>query len=358
MMSIPKVPNIPEEDRTPLVATLLEIIQLQQEQIQAMKDEIAIRKGQKPRPKIKSSKLENNTDKDNKKGPKKRPGSARKNKRGEIKIHDIQVVKADNVPLGSRIKGYEDFMVQGLIIQPHNILYRRERWQTPQGEYIVAPLSDEIQALGGHFDSTLISFVLYQYYHAHVTQPLIWEQLCEWDIDISTGQVNRIITQGKEQFHAEKDELLRAALEVSGYIQVDDTGARHQGKNGYCTHIGNDWFAWFQSTESKSRVNFLELLRAGHKDYIVNEEAIEYMKGAGLPATALKRLTGEHNRVFEEEKDWLSALEVWAITDPRHIRIATEGALFGSILEHGLNPELVILSDDAGQFNVLLHALC
>ena len=39
-------------------------------------------------------------------------------------------------------------------------------------------------------------------------------------------------------------------------------------------------------------------------------------------------------------------------------RIVTEGALIGSLVEHGLNPDLVILSDDAGQFNILLHALC
>jgi len=29
----------------------------------------------------------------------------------------------------------------------------------------------------------------------------------------------------------------------SSYIGTDDTGARHQGKNGYCTVIGNDLFA-------------------------------------------------------------------------------------------------------------------
>jgi hypothetical protein len=40
------------------------------------------------------------------------------------------------------------------------------------------------------------------------------------------------------------------------------------------------------------------------------------------------------------------------------VQIATEGALIGSIIEHGISKHLVILSDDAGQFNVLLHALC
>ena len=55
---------------------------------------------------------------------------------------------------------------------------------------------------------------------------------------------------------------MHAGLAQSTYIHVDDTGARHQGKNGYCTHIGNELFAYFASTNSKSRVNFLGLLRA------------------------------------------------------------------------------------------------
>ncbi len=42
----------------------------------------------------------------------------------------------------------------------------------------------------------------------------------------------------------------------------------------------------------------------------------------------------------------------------RHKRIATEGALTGSITYHGFNPELAIISDDAGQFKVFLHGLC
>jgi len=45
------------------------------------------------------------------------------------------------------------------------------------------------------------------------------------------------------------------------------------------------------------------------------------------------------------------------VTD-RHIQIATEGALIGSVMEHGISENLTIVSDDAGQFNVLAHALC
>jgi hypothetical protein len=361
MVSIPKTPTISEEERTPLVIELLQIIHLQQEKIQGLNDEIARLKGQKPKPKIKPSKLEDPAaDKEKKPHDGKRPGSDRRSKRGVLEIHETKVIEAENVPPGSRFKGYEDFTVQGLVIKAHNVLYRRQRWVTPEGVTIVASLPDGMEALGGHFDYTLVGFTLYQYYHAHVTQPLILEQLWEFGVDISSGQVNHIITEGHDRFHAEKEEILRVGLKVSSYVNTDDTGARHQGKNGYCTHIGNEVFAWFQSTGSKSRINFLELLRAGHTDYVLNEEALEYMRVNKLPRAPLERLADLGQRSFAEKAHWMEALTALHITGERHIRIATEGALLGSVLEHGINPDLVIVSDDAGQFAILAlaHALC
>jgi hypothetical protein len=101
-------------------------------------------------------------------------------------------------------------------------------------------------------------------YHCHVTQPLLLEQLHEIGIDISAGHLNKLLIEEKDRFHLEKDQILATGLEVSSYINVDDTGARHMGRNGYCTYIGNELFAFFESTQSKSRINFLNLLRAGH----------------------------------------------------------------------------------------------
>ena len=339
---------------------LVEIIRIQQEQIQELRDEIARLKGQKPKPKIKPSVLEKYFEnKGSLRDITKRPGSAKRQKTNNLEIHETVIVKAENVPQGSTFKGYEEFTVQGLVFQPHNTLYRRERWQTPEGDSIVAPLPEEIKAVGGHFDSSLLSFILYQYYHCHVTQPLIFEQLWELGFDISTGQVNRIITEGKERFHMEKDEILRVGLEISSYTNVDDTSARHRGKNGYCTHIGNEIFAWFETSDCKSRINFLGMLRAGNKDYVLNPTALDYMKTQKLPKAQMELLTGCKKTVFEDYTEWKAALESMSFTKKRHIRIATEGALLGSIQEHGsINPDLVILSDDAGQFDVLRRALC
>ena len=53
----------------------------------------------------------------------------------------------------------------------------------------------------------------------------------------SSGKLSQILTEDLDDFHTEKDELLRAGLSVSKFIHTDDTGARHKGKNGYCTHM-------------------------------------------------------------------------------------------------------------------------
>ena len=93
-----------------------------------------------------------------------------------------------------------------------------------------------------------------------------------------------------EEFHGEKDQILKVGLQYSDYINVDDSGARHQGKNGVVTHIGNEAFACFSSTFSKSRINFLELLHAGTPSYLINQHALDYYQTQGLPKEPLRRI--------------------------------------------------------------------
>jgi hypothetical protein len=360
-LEAPKVPDIPEEERTPLVIQLLEVIHYQSELIQRLKDEIAILKGDKPRPKIKPSGMEKgdrkNNNNDDNPSDGKRPGSAKRSKTKELTINEIIPIQPENIPEGSTFKGYKKFVVQGIVIKPHNTLYLLARWKTPDGSYIEGELPPHVQ---GHFDSSLISYIQYQYFQCHVTQPLLLEQLREFEIDISSGQISRILIEDNDDFHNEKDEILSTGLQISNYINVDDTGARHKGNNGVCTHIGNELFAWFCSTDSKSRINFLTLLGAGKNDYILNSYALDYMRAQKLPQMQLQLLIQGSQKIFTSLPKWNSNLEVLGISKARHIKIATEGALIGGLIENGLNPDLVILSDDAGQFNILflLHALC
>ena len=347
------IKNISESEKSPIVIELLEIIQRQSEEIQLLKDEIARLKGQKPKPKIKPSNLDKETDKEKKSKKKKRRKKRSKTKK--LEIHENRRIHPENRPAGSTFIDYQDFVVQDIIFTNWNIRYRRGRWQTPSGDFITAELPDDVN---GHFGSGLISFVLYQNYGCHVTHPLILEQLRELDVDISAGHLNNILIKNKDMFHHEKEQILSTGLTISGHINVDDTGARHKGKNGYCTHIGNKYFAWFESTKSKSRINFLKLLRIGKKDFIINSDALEYMSANGLPQYQLDKLVAVKDKVFSDDDTWSKFINSAGITSKNHVRIVTEGGLVGSIIDSGFNKNLAIISDDAGQFNVFLHGLC
>lgn len=366
MKNLPQMPDIPEEEQTPLVKALLGLLEqystrivLLEETVAELKDEINILKGEKKRPTFKPSGMDSSTDKTSAGTGKKnkRAGSKKKSKSAQLTIHqDVTISPSIQIPPGSRFKGYRDFIVQDLIISSHNTRYRLERWISPDGGTVKAELPSELG--GRHFGPELVRFILYQYHHCQTTQPLLLEQLHEYGIDISAGQVEWILSKGHEPLHAEKDALLKAGLSCSSYVTVDDSGARHKGKNGYVTHIGNECFAWFKSSASKNRLNFLDILRAGHKDYCLSIDAIRYMEQQKMPLVQVDKLRPRIGDQFEDESAWLECLHSVQISCERYIRIATEGALLGSLLNHGFCADLVIVSDDAGQFNVLQHALC
>ncbi len=187
-------------------------------------------------------------------------------------------------------------------------------------------------------------------------------QLQAIGISISKREVMRLLIEKQDEFLSEDREVLQAGLATAGWVSVDDTGARHRGANAVCTQIGNDSFAWFGTTGSKSRQNFLELLRAGHTDYVVNDAALEYMREHGLSGVVIRQLAGHDQRPFADQAAWQRHLDQLGITalavTPNPVRVATEGALWGAVAEHGFLNEAVILSNDAGQFNVGDHALC
>ncbi len=357
MKTIGQIVKMVKDEASPIVSELIEYIKQQGDMIQKLKDEIAELKGQKAKPKIKPSNLDKETKKRKKIiRDKKRPGSKKRSKTKQLKIHEDKIIEPEFIPAGSVFKGYQDFIVQDLVISNWNIRYRKARYQTPVGNYITGKLSRKVSK--SHFGSTLTAFILYQYYHGHVTQPLIVEQLRDYGVEISAGKINRIISEGNGRYHHEKDMILSTGLELSSYVNVDDTGARHNGKNGYCTHIGNKFFAWFKSTESKSRINFLELLRASYLDYIIDTTALNYMESHKFPRNKIKKIEKYKGERFEDQEKWFLFLRTLGITKKRHIQISTEGTLPGSLISHGFNKKLVIVSDDAGQFNILQHALC
>jgi hypothetical protein len=129
-------------------------------------------------------------------------------------------------------------------------------------------------------------------------------QLRALAIDISHRQMMRLLITGQDGFLDEAREALRTGLRAAAWVSVDDTGPLHTGQNGFCTPVGNDHFAWFGTTASKSRLNFLELLRAGHTDDVIDAAALASMRGRGLAGPVIARLAAAVEPHFADRQTW------------------------------------------------------
>src|SRR4051812_12279338 len=317
----------PAELKALVIRLMGDITELQRV-IEDQRAEIARLKGLKGRPRLNPSKPSGMEE-----ASLSKPLHMRRRGRGHqtrVAIEEEMIPVA--VPAGSRFKGYQDYVVQELEIRPRVLRYRRERWLTPDGCTVVAPLP---AGICGHFGPNLRRFVLAQCHQGQVTVPRLVAQLRDFGLAVSKRQLVRLLTARQEPFLVEARDVLRAGLTSAAWLAVDDTGARHKAQNGFCTQIGNDRFAWFGTTASKSRRNFLELLRAGYDDYVINAEALAYMRSRNLAGPVIQRLAAHPDQHFADHAAWQAHLDRLGITaltvTPDPVLIATEGALWGSV---------------------------
>ena len=325
---------------------------------QAVKDELARLKKLPPRPPQKPSGMDKATDQPNSQAN--APKGGRSTQRRGSNLDKLTVTQTIEVKVaGSRHKGYEEIVVQDLVLNPSVTRYRRERWETPDGRTLVAPLDPGI--VGG-YGPHLHRVVLMLHYQCHVTIEKILALLNGMGVVISKRQVGRLLTVKLETFRAEDAEVLKAGLTCASFVTVDDTGARHQGKNGVTTQIGSDTFTAFRTGPSKSRLAFLRNLLGGAASYVVNEAALVYMRACNLSLALIDKLADHPAQRFASHQDWTSHLDALGFADlritPDPVRVASEGALWGAVREQGLLGEAIVVSDGAGQFRVGEHALC
>lgn len=323
-------------------------------EIQILKDEIARLKGISSRPKLSSNRLEGKESSESGGKDRLTRGKHPRKKKTGLKFHNQERLKPDIIPENAVFQGTRKYDVQNLICQAYNTRYIIERWRLPDGTYIEGQLPTHVH---GHYGAELRAHALMLAYSCRVSEELILEQLHRYKIAISAGQLHAILTEGHDNYHAEKKDLLKAALE-SGKIQTDDVGTRHQGKNCYTNVICNEFFVYLTTTDSKSRINFLKILAQGRNEYYFNQDTYEYLaahKGAERVAQALQSRKDFVIKTEDPEKAFLGEFGYLNTTE---IRLITEASLFASLIEHGVPRDLNVHSDDAGQFEVFQQSLC
>lgn len=357
-MSVPPPPDLDalslDELKKLVVQLLIEVTALREEN-QQLGAENARLKDLPKKPKLTPGGMDKATEPDKRARTKEAPRQRRKRQSGRrtppVTTERTLVIE---VPSGSRRRGFENYTVQDLLLAPQVIRFRRERWVTPDGQEITAPLPPEVS---GHFGPGIVRYVLMQHVQGQVTVERLRAQLKSLGVRISEGQIITILTANKDAFHAEKDAILEAGLASAAWVTVDDTAARHAGRDEYTTHIGNDRFAWFATRPSKSRLNFLDLLRAGDPVYVINTAALAYLIEHGVPESIVAALLAAGSRSFDDDAAWRVHLDSFGLGAGQRRRV-TEAAMVGAIVARGLLTDTVIVSDDAGQFDVFQHALC
>ena len=353
-----KIPHILAVERTPLVDQLIDLVKERDDYISKLEEEIKRLKKLPQKSSLTPSKIKKG-DNYPSKGIR-RPGSDKAKKTEKLVIHETQIMQLRNIPPGAVFKGYRHFTVQDMKVNMVNTLFRCERYRTKEGVYIQARLPLEYQ--NEHFGPTLRTYILHQYHHQGVTQPLLLKQLQEWNIAISKGQLNRLINNKNAFFHEEKEKIFEAGIFLSAYLQTDDTGARHQGRNGYCTYIGNDLFAYFNSTNSKSRLNFIECLQGKMQGYKLGAGIFNYLKpsAATLKLLSTLRSVASSPYFFSTKENLTLFLKQIEITRPQEIKNCVEAAAFNYLRSTRLSKDIILISDEAGQFQLptIKQSLC
>lgn len=328
------------------IAVLKVVVQEQRDEINRLKNMPKRPKFRKSggNPKSRSGKPGNNVDKSS-------PG----NDLAPKKITQEIIVSALDVPPGSRFKGYQDYTVQELELIPKDITYRLEVWQTPDGTVIRGILPPEAQ--GSHFGHQLRALT-HNLYALGMTEPGLFEFLTSSNIDISEGQVHNILMGESAAYQKISEGILKAGLEEASYIRADDTGAKHQHKNSYCTHIGGEFFSYYKTSASKSRENFLRILLQGKEGYAINQAFIWHLFQLGIEDDLLNRFEEYIGKKYKGKKGINRLLNGLGIGNKKLRSQCLEAGLVGYISETILKFGQIFLSDRAGQFAIFNHAGC
>jgi len=323
--------------------------------IEKLKREVERAKNLPRKPNIKSSKSEIcRKDKSKKQSVKKR----------SKKLVPTEIIKVetpkDELPPGAKLKDYQEYTVQEIETRVRVIRYEIARYTLPNGKIITA--EKPIEARSGHFGPALKQYIIYQYHQNNVTQNKILEELRDKGIDISAGQINAILVEAALNLESEYEEVFEVGKKVSNKLCVDDTGEQYNRENWFCTAIQNELFVYFVTTNSKARMSFLKILCGKHINFVLNNESFNYMKSFKMRSEIIDILRSFNGKSFSSEEDFEAFLKETLLPCYRGLktqRIAKEAALFGNLIDSGVDPNLIILSDGAGQFYItLLHALC
>ena len=191
-----------------------------EEEIQKLRDENNRLKGEQGKPDIEANKnigfKKNHSSEKERKIPKERYKRS-KNKSIKIDRKEIVVYPQEQLPVDAQFKGYEEIVVQDILLKPDNILFRKEKYYSPKTrKTYLAPLPTGYE---GEFGPGIKALVMSLYYGGNMTQGKLLEFLEDIGISISAGTISNLLIKNQEHFEAEYKQVYVEGLASSPCLE-------------------------------------------------------------------------------------------------------------------------------------------
>ena len=354
-----------------LIEELSEYVEKMRAENQRLRDEISLMKGEQPKPDIKPSRKrpgEDISSEDERKTKNPPKNKKSKTKKPKIKIDRVEVCEVDKdiLPDDAVFKGYQNVVVQEILIKTDNVEYKKEIYYSPsQKKTYMGKIPSEIE---GEFGPGVKSLVYTLKHVANVSEAKIHEFLDNFEIHISPATISRTLTKNNEIFHQEKSDIFLAGLLSTEYQQMDDTSSRVHGQNHYTQIVCNPNYTAYFTTPHKDRLTILDILRGDpdgkKRSYCFDEEAFDLMAEFRLSKQLIDQLRELTSAKTLDEPQMQELLAI-IYPDPdagkiNRIRIMDAGAIAAYHQQTDFPIVPILLTDDAPQFKMLTseQALC
>ena len=355
-----------------LLFKLIEELHIENEklkaEIQKLRDENSLLKGEQSKPNIPANKKKQKEDissEDERKKlqpPKQKRSKAKKHK---IKINRTEVCKVDQTDLPDDVefKGYRTVVVQGIIIRTDNVEYQKEIYYSPsQNKTYIGELP---KGVDGEFSPEIKSLVYTMKYVSNMSESKIREFLESFGIHISSATISRILTKNNELFDQEKADIVMAGISSTTYQQIDDTSGRVNGQNQFVQILCNPYYTAYFTIPHKDRLSILALLQGGKiRNYCFNEEAFILLGKFRLTKNMIAQIREMIFDFILDEEEMQQFLKRFFLDPSKgknlRKRIMEAGAIAAYHQQTDYPVIHIFVSDDARQFKLITkeHALC
>jgi len=351
----------------------------QKTELQKLRDEINRLKGEQGKPDIKANKKKDgdiSSEDERKQAEADANGAAvedadgKKKRQREPKLPKIKIDREQTCPLDKTglpddliFKGYEDVVVQDIMIKTDNVKYRRAVYYSPsQKKSYYGELPDEVRGQG-EYGSGIRALIPILKIECTMSEKRILGFFQNFGIEVSAAYLSQQWTSGYELFHQEKSDLYRSGITHSDFVQIDDTSARVNGVNQYCQIVCSPLFTAYFTTPKKDRLTVLGVLTDFSPPcYLYNQQAQSLIGTFKLTTKACAAIDAQLPAdIVMDEVEFAAHLACLDGLGVKQITHLTEACAIAYYQQQTDFPIITtLLSDDAPQFKLLTLylALC